>query len=263
MLFWLFSITATYSQDINVSTFNDIISKEYPQTKAGRTLNIAKSLLDKPYVAGTLDQNAKESLVINLQEFDCSTFVENCLALALTKDKAFNTFKNNLQKLRYRNGVIENYSSRLHYFSEWLLQNTKKGIIKDVGLLCGGKPYVKTIDFMTTHQQKYPALENYRVLEAVRMAEIQLSKNKFSHIPKADLKKLEKNIKDGDIISITTSIKGLDVSHEGFAIFVNGRLHLLHASSELKKVVISDIPLAEYLAKHSSQTGIMVASIVD
>jgi Protein of unknown function (DUF1460) len=43
------------------------------------TLNIAKSFLNRPYKAKTLEGNATERLVVNLREFDCNTFVESCI----------------------------------------------------------------------------------------------------------------------------------------------------------------------------------------
>jgi hypothetical protein len=68
-------------------------------------------------------------------------------------------------------------------------------------------------------------------------------------------------IKDGDIIAFTTDIDGLDVSHTGFAIFQNNRLHLLHASTRTNMVEISPVPLDEYLAPLRRVTGILVARV--
>lgn len=70
-------------------------------------------------------------------------------------------------------------------------------------------------------------------------------------------------IHNGDIIAITTSIKGLDISHVGFAYWVNGKLHLLHASLNKKQVIIENIPLNEQLQQHKSQSGIRVLRIIE
>ena len=63
---------------------------------------------------------------------------------------------------------------------------------------------------------------------------------------------------DGDIIAITTNLPGLDVAHVGIAEYINGKLHLLHASSTLGKVVVSEEPLRQMLRNHKSWSGIRV-----
>ncbi|WP_368149777.1 N-acetylmuramoyl-L-alanine amidase-like domain-containing protein, partial [Bacteroides faecis] len=65
-------------------------------------------------------------------------------------------------------------------------------------------------------------------------------------------------IMDGDVIAITTKLPGLDIAHVGIANFVNGKLHLLHASSTLGKVVLSEEPLSQMLNNNKSWTGIRV-----
>lgn len=84
---------------------------------------VGKSFIDTDYVAGTLDKNMSESLVIDLTGLDCVTFVENCLTFArcIKLDKTtFDDYKSELKKIRYRDGLIDGYSSRLHYFCDWI-----------------------------------------------------------------------------------------------------------------------------------------------
>lgn len=64
---------------------------------------------------------------------------------------------------------------------------------------------------------------------------------------------------DGDIIAITTNLPGLDVAHVGIAEYINGKLHLLHASSTLGKVVVSEEPLSQMLRNNKSWSGIRVS----
>jgi hypothetical protein len=67
----------------------------------------------------------------------------------------------------------------------------------------------------------------------------------------------------GDIIGITTTIKGIDCSHTGMCYrHSDGSLRLLHASLTEKKVIL-DRTLSEYLASVSKHTGIMVARPVE
>ena len=50
----------------------------------------------------------------------------------------------------------------------------------------------------------------------------------------------------------------LDIAHVGIAAYRHGKLHLLHASSTLGKVVVSDEPLNHMLNNNKSWTGIRV-----
>jgi hypothetical protein len=67
-------------------------------------------------------------------------------------------------------------------------------------------------------------------------------------------------IRSGDIIALTTSIKGLDITHTGIATReADGRIHLLHASTGSMEVEVSKLPLTDYLKDIKNNTGIMVA----
>ena len=109
-------------------------------------LEIGKFFLGTPYRAGTLETKGAEHLVVNLREHDCFTFVENVVALAWlvkSREKSFDAFRRVLLKIRYRQGRLQGYSSRLHYFSDWIHDNQKKGIVRDVTAEIGGRPLRK------------------------------------------------------------------------------------------------------------------------
>ncbi|MBX7243569.1 MAG: DUF1460 domain-containing protein [Bacteroidia bacterium] len=220
------------------------------------------SFIEVPYVSHTLEENETEQLVVNLDKFDCATYVESVLAMAIVsvRDKnQYDKFAEMLQKLRYHGGVIDGYASRIHYFSDWLYENTQNGILENVTARIGGEAYQKPVSFMSSNPKLYKHLAgNPDAQEKIRQTEQQMNERKMFYIPKEKVKSVEPEIQEGDIIGITTSVKGLDISHEGFAIKRKGRIHLMHASSDEKKVVISAQPLAEYLMSHKSQTGIMV-----
>jgi len=227
-------------------------------------LHTANFFLNTPYVGGTLEDDGEEQLRINLRELDCVTFVENVTALHLMLQSDRHTFDNFcriLQQIRYRNGVIDGYLSRLHYFSEWLDNNRQKGIISlpAIPACCN---FTTKVNFMSTHCDAYPALKNNpewcRQMTAIEKNIYEL---KLCFIPKEQLKDSETNLKTGDIIAITTVLNGLDIAHTGIATVHNGRVYLLHASSEIKKVVISDEPLHDYLAKRKNNSGVMVGRI--
>jgi hypothetical protein len=192
---------------------------------------------------------------------DCFTFVENILALHLLlndPDKSFERFGDILERIRYRNGKLDGYLSRLHYTSEWLCDNRQKKILQ-LPDLPFSKTFHPSVSFMSTHCDKYPALKaNPQWCAKILHIEKKVNKLNLSYIPKEDIGK-NSGIKDGDIIAITTHINGLDISHVGFALCKGDTVYLLHASSEAKKVIVSNEPLSEYLAKRKNHSGIVVA----
>ncbi|MCU0467969.1 MAG: DUF1460 domain-containing protein [Arcicella sp.] len=230
------------------------------------TLNIAKSFLNRPYKAHTLDVNSSEKLVVNLREFDCATLVESTIAMGLTyrkNDISFDKFKYYLKRLRYYNkGTIKGYDSRIHYFSDWLYTHAQDGLLEDITPSMGGITWKKTVNFMSSHWNKYPLANTPVIQEKIIKIEDKINNQSFTYIPKNQIRKIENQFQNGDIIGITTNIEGLDISHQGFAIRLQDkRVYLLHASSDFKRVMVTDKPLAEYMAKNKTQTGIMVARL--
>ncbi|WP_281541947.1 N-acetylmuramoyl-L-alanine amidase-like domain-containing protein [Maribacter aestuarii] len=233
------------------------------ETDFGQTIvSIGKTFQGTPYVAKTLEIGDKESLVVNLHGLDCTTFVENVLAFSLmlkNEQTEFEDFTKALEKIRYKNGVLDGYASRLHYFSEWIRNNESKGLLKDITAEIGGKEIRKDINFMSTHRDLYPFLSDTDNFLKIKASEDYLNNEIIWVLAQEDIAKNEHLIQSGDIIALTTSIKGLDVTHTGIATREeDGRIHLLHAST-VGEVVVSDVPLTDYLKKVKSNTGIMVA----
>lgn len=247
--------------------------KEAPKYAPSNELALffSKKMLNRPYVAFTLERSEKEQLIINLRELDCTTLVENSAALAITARQggtSFSEFCNTLCRLRYRDGKINDYSSRLHYFSDWIIDNEKKGLVKDIGK-DGEYPFTakQIIDatFMTTNPQYYKHLKNDTAM-AAKIAETEkaLCGQTVNYIPKALLNKSENElnvIKNGDIIALVTSKKGLEISHVGIAVWQQGKLHLLNASSLKKKVISDTLTLYEYQKTRPTQLGIRVVRL--
>ena len=205
-----------------------------------------------------------ETLVVNLLGLDCTTFVENVLAftLLLQKEKTdFDAFTEILETVRYKDGRLDGYASRLHYFSEWIANNEQKGLLKDITAEIGGKEITKDINFMSTHRDLYPFLGDDANYEKIKASENFLNNEAICYLPQDEIEANEHLIQLGDIIALTTAIEGLDITHTGIASReTDGRIHLLHASST-GEVTISELPLVDYLKKINKNTGIMVARI--
>lgn len=239
-----------------------LYNSEKNTTTAELLIKIGNYFTGTPYVAHTLEIQP-EQLVINLREFDCTTFAENCLAIARTiksDNPTFEKFCNELQNIRYHNGKIDGYASRIHYFSDWIFENSKRSLVKDVSREIANIACPLQVNFMSTHPESYVQLKNdSNLIPIIATQEKKISKRKMYFIPEEKISEFEMNLKDGDIAGITTGIKGLDMVHVVIIQRVNGRVHILHASTTANKVILSEETLEDYLKKNKSATGIMVA----
>lgn len=230
-------------------------------TGAGIT-EAGKAMLGTPYVAQTLEVGDREHLVVNFRGMDCTTFVENALVLGHLSNAGSLNWKRylrTLEEVRYREGKREGYASRLHYFTEWIRDNTAKGYIRDITEELSGVTLYKEINFMGTHRKSYPFLADDANFKAIVKVEQEISKRPLCILPKADVAGQENKMQDGDIIALATDIDGLDVTHTGLAIRMDtGRIHLLHASTS-GQVMITEEPLAEYLKGVRRNVGIIIA----
>lgn len=224
---------------------------------------IGKSFLGTEYVASTLETAGAETLLVNLSGLDCTTFLETSLTFGRMIKKGesdFNDYMKELQYVRYRDGKIENYTSRLHYFSDWIFENCKKGIVKNITKEIGGEPIKFKTGFMSQNPDKYKMLKaNPEFVPVMKAKEDEINAREYFYIPKEEVEKHESKIHNGDLIAITTNLKGLDIGHVGIAVKMDdGRIHFMHAPLVGAKVQISDNPLPEYLAKIKKHTGIIV-----
>ncbi len=235
-------------------------------SKPVSTTEVAKLFLATPYQGGTLDREQTEGIVVRFDSLDCTTFVETVTTLTRCINKGttdFNSFLKELEIIRYRNGKCNGYESRLHYFSEWIYNNQTMGIVEEIlpdNLITTEQ---RSINFMSLNANRYKGITSDTILNEIEATEAYLSAQPFSYIPKHKVALLTKeSVKEGDIIVIVTDIKGLDISHVGFASFVNGKIHLLHASSGEKEVIIDPLPLSEYLAKQKHHVGVKVVRVI-
>jgi Protein of unknown function (DUF1460) len=231
-------------------------------SKPAQALAVAISFKGTPYATGTLERGDTEQLVVNLRQLDCWTLVENSVAIALAgPDASYETYRDQLRDLRYWGGTIDGYGSRIHYFCGWILQAQKYGLLEDITRDLGGISLKKRFDYITQRPAKYPKIRDENTFRALRGAEQRISAHAWHYIPKSKVAAAEKKIQEGDIVLLASSKPGLDIAHEGFAVKIRGRIHLLHASSIGKKVLVSAEPLAAYLAKQKGMLGIMVVRL--
>lgn len=248
-----------YAEGINTLPMGELVAR------------IGESFVGTKYSPHTLEAEGPEGLVIELEELDCVTFVENVLALArfvksappivMNEERVLRGYYSGiLTRIRYRDGEIDAYPSRLHYFSEWIDNNDEMGIVTSLAEELGGVSDPEPIDFMTTHVDAYRQLAEFPAfVDEVRAAEERLSARGRFFIPEDQIAAISDRIQDGDIIAATSTVEGLDVAHTGIALWIDGTLHLLHAPLVGEAVQISEVSLSERILRIEGQDGIMIA----
>lgn len=228
---------------------------------------VGKSFLGVDYEAGTLEKGENEELVIHLTGLDCYTLLETSLVFARSIKMGKTTFEDyqqELENIRYRGGVRDEYPSRLHYFSDWIYDMNKRGIVTDITKEIGGKPYDVDVWFMSKNSDKYKHLkDNPEYVEEIAEIEKEISSREYYWVPEDEIADVEDKVRGGDLIALTTGIGGLDISHVGIAVKKEGRLHFMHAPNVGYKVQITEVPLADYAKKLKRHTGMMVLRVND
>jgi hypothetical protein len=256
-----------HDEATDTTRINDILVEAYgerPSSLGDAVVLIGKKFLGTKYVGGTLEGGESEMLTVNLDELDCTTFVEMVSAMAITIDEhrtSWRDFVYNLERVRYRDGEMNGYVSRLHYICDWVMNNSHRGIVEDATLKFPAYTYaVKSIDFMSSNRDKYAALADSATYEGIKAVESNYRNHRYPYVKSIDLDKkgIYTCFRDGDIVAITSNLKNLDVTHLGIIVMENGEPHLLHASSAAGEVVVSKESLALYMKRNRAATGVRV-----
>ncbi len=223
--------------------------------------HIGELFLGTPYVGGTLEGDGPEICRVDLTGLDCVTFFENVLDISrvIKKGKSsWDDLVNEITFTRYRNGTLGDYTSRLHYTSEWMEDNVKKNVVRDISKEIDGDLFPIRVNFMSQNPRYYRPLKEDSILVS-RMAEIERTLGTTTRylIPKERIESVETKLQTGDIIAIATSKSGLDYAHTGLIIRDGDTARIMHASSQKKKVIL-DGRISDYVNGVKSHTGISV-----
>ncbi len=227
--------------------------------------NVAMALRGTPYEGATLElYDNREICSVNFLGLDCVTLFESSLGFARMLKTGGSTPNDLLEQItytRYRHGKLTDYTSRLHYTVDWFYDNQEKGVVKIITQeLPDAIRFTKTINFMSTHPNAYRQLKaNPDFIPPIEEIEKTINSRTMYYIPKEDVREVEPMLQTGDIIGITTTIKGIDCSHTGLCYrdTTTGVLRYLHASLTHGKVML-DAELYDYLQSVTKHTGIMV-----
>ncbi len=232
-----------------------------------RTVRFGLAMVGTPYRGFTLEIDDRvESPSVNFQGLDCWTFFETAMGLARMMETPRSKYEpidllREIECTRYHAGTCHgNYLDRLHYLADWYHDNHRRGTIRNLTPSLGGIPFKnRKISEMTTLWKSYRYLRNNPSLRP-QMArhEKRVAHLPAVYIPKQRVARMERSLKNGDVIGIATKYHGGFCSHVGLAYRAkDGSVRLLHASSDRKKVII-DAPIHQYLNRYKKHAGILV-----
>jgi hypothetical protein len=232
-----------------------------------RTVAVGRALLGTPYVNYTLEiDNRTESPSVNLRGVDCWTYFEISLGFARmlelkAGDYTPEDFLLMIEIDRYRGGQCNgSYTSRLHYLEDWIYDNQRRGLVRDLTRSLGGVPMRgRYLNEMSKYWRESRYLRhNPALVPEMRQIENRISSRSIYHIPKGQVSGIERYIQNGDVICISGKGPEGFTEHVGLACRDRaGVVHFMHASKDQRRVIV-DVPLHNYLYRYSKFAGIMV-----
>lgn len=261
------------SESTDTTAITDMLGRSAGRTfnsPEGRVAFFARMFEGIPYAGHTLE-GTPEVLTVRVDSLDCTTFVETAMALAITIGEGRSSWRDfvyNLRRIRYRGGEVDGYPSRLHYISDWAVDNKYRGNFADVSSTFPRCTYAeRSIDFMSANRNRYPAMADDSVYQCIRNTENAYRNHRFYYIKTNDLaaKDIKAALHDGDVVALVSNLKNLDVTHMGVIVKESpaAEPYLLHASYSDGKVETTTRPLAEFMKKNRQWLGLRVFRLAE
>lgn len=206
---------------LNRRQVDQFLSEAKGQSSAGSRIDVlSRRLLGHPYQPNPLIGSAAEAevFVASLDGFDCVTFIETVLALALSSNAG--DFIQWLRKIRYEEGRIE-WERRNHYMTGWIRNNAREGIVRP----------------LTT--PAVPIVSRERVLDV--LPGLPARRTRVKSVPKKAAPRLVQHLQSGDLIFFASTRKHLDVFHVGIIVRGHKDLLMRHASRSRGEVVEQEL----------------------
>lgn len=261
------------NESADTTVITEMLGRASGRTFTGpeaRVAFFARMFEGVPYAGHTLE-GSPEVLTVRVDSLDCTTFVETAMALAITVGEGRSSWRDfvyNLRRIRYRGGEVDGYPSRLHYISDWAVDNKYRGNFSDVSSVFPRCTYiVRSIDFMSANRDRYPALADDSIYQCIRNTENAYRNHRFYYIKTTDLaaKDIKAALHNGDVVGLVSNLKNLDVTHMGIVVKESptAEPYLLHASYSGGKVEISTRPLDEFMKKNRQWLGLRVFRLAE
>jgi Protein of unknown function (DUF1460) len=253
-----------------------------------RIIKQSASLLGQPYLLGALGEGPAgfydQDPLYRFNAFDCETYVDTVMALALSN--TLPSFKQHMNTIRYRHGRVD-FFERNHFTSaDWVPHNRQKGYIHELTYKIGGQ-YVKQTAALINRRAWYqhftldeiqrpnaPVAEKTFYLQQLKEKSQQRAQNETAHIAYIPIQvfldhpEISKKIPTGSLILFVRHYgpdiiqhigTQLNVSHMSLAIWQKGTLYLRMASSRLGRT--ADIPFQTYLEGYRDSSTMKGLSI--
>jgi hypothetical protein len=187
---------------------------------------ISELLLGRPYVEGSLGggPESREEFRVSLNAFDCVTFIEAVLALALAR--TIDEFIDTIRRIRYEDGEID-WFRRNHYMSDWASENEECGFITNI--TSGPDTVEKTCTLSL-------------------IAGLPAKTTAFRYFPTQSRAKVAELFDTGDLILFVSTKEALDVFHTGLLVAHEGRWLLRHATRTAGAVIEQE--LVEFMSQN-------------
>jgi hypothetical protein len=232
-----------------------------------RTVAVGLALLGTPYRSFTLEIDDRvEAPSVNLVGVDCWTYFELALGFARmleVKESGYTPLDllAMIELDRYRGGQCNGrFTSRLHFLEDWMYDNERRGLVKNLTRSLGGVPMRgRYLDEMSVHWRSSRYMRsNPALVSEIRQIEDRVASRTIYHIPKYRIPSIESAIQNGDVICISGSGPEGFTEHVGLAYRdSSGVLRFMHASKDERRVIV-DVPLHSYLYRYRKFAGIMV-----
>ena len=222
-----------------------------------------------------------ETLQINLDAFECVSFIESSMAVARcgwSGEPDELCFTEDLEASRYRGGALGDYASRLHYFVDWIRRHLIAAKLRwfthramkypDHGVKGSrrARPTKKTPVYLSSRGESESfakaAIDQEAidaVTETLLATEQRLSSTSHDVLGRESAPEALRALEDGDLVAFVRERPGLLVHHAGFVYWANGTPRLLHASSYHERVVITESDLTDYLLRRPERKGVIIA----
>jgi Protein of unknown function (DUF1460) len=237
-----------------------------------RIIAVGKSLLGTRYVNYTLEiDDHIEAPSANMDALDCWTFFEISVGFArMLEMKSDNYSPGDLLAMieldRYRGGHCNgSYTSRLHFLEDWIYDNERRGLVKNLTVSLGGVPMRgRYLNEMSHHWRESRYMRhNVALVPQIAAIEQRVASRTIYHIPREKVSQIESRIRSGDVICITGRGPEGFTEHVGLAYRDGvGVVHFMHASKDERRVVI-DVPIHQYVYRYQKFAGIMVVRPMD
>ena len=267
--FCVLAISARAEQPATkLASWYNALGEPRPSESFGRYLARTARVQHGVKYADISERPGAETLDVNVDAFECISFIESTLAVARCaweSERNESCFVRELEATRYRGGRMGDYASRLHYFVDWIGDNESRKRLVNMTASFGGEPVQKDFFYISERVLKRWDVKEDELASLTSMTremqttEARLSATTHSVLTRESAPAVLSELKDGDLVAFVRERPGLLVHHAGFVYWTNGTPRLLHASSYHSRVVITVRDLTNYLLRRPERRGVIVA----